>query len=136
MGFARPLRRGRGGEIHEDGDEEEEDSNTCTSCDGTGQEPSDDGDDGDDDGDDDEDLPGLLEATNATVEATNAAIEGYASGMDFDEVEALVASAVASAKLAHSLTEPRSVIQRSILRKAVEAAKRALELDALMERER
>ena len=121
------------------GDGEEEGSNKCTSCDGTGQQPSDDGDDGDDDGDDDddsEDLPGLVEATNATIEATNAAIDGYASGMDLDEVEALIASAVASAKLAHSLAEPRSVIQRSVLRKAVEAAKRALDLDALMERDR
>lgn len=123
------------------GDGDEEGSNKCTSCDGTGQQPSDDGDDGDDDGDDDdeddsEDLPGLVEATNATIEATNAAIDGYASGMDLDEVEALIASAVASAKLAHSLAEPRSVIQRSVLRKAVEAAKRALDLDALMERDR
>ena len=110
-------------------------SDECKSCGGTGQQQSDDG-DGDDDGDGEDDLSALIDAANSAIDAANAAIDGYRSGMDAPDVEALIESAVAAAGTCHELAEPRSVVQRSILRRAVDAAKRALDLDELMERDR
>jgi hypothetical protein len=112
----------------------------CQECNGTGEQQSDDGDeddegdDGDDDGDeDDEDeddnLPELIDIANATIDEANAAIAAYSADASPEIIRGHIDKCMDLVDTCHKMAQSRSVLQRSILRKAVDAARRALDLE-------
>jgi hypothetical protein len=125
----------------------------CEECGGSGEADSgedgedDDGeDDGEDDGDDEDDdeddkeppISELLDVANLAIDAVNEAISLYSSVntdpfIDYDEVQVKIDECLAYVTACHQMAQPRSTLQRSILRKAVEAGYRAIDLQELLE---
>ena len=111
----------------------------CQECNGTGeQQPDDQGDDGGDDGDDDDDgddededenLPELIDVANATIDEANAAMAAYSADESPETVRGHIDKCMDLVDTCHKMAQSRSVLQRSILRKAVDAARRALDLE-------
>lgn len=112
----------------------------CQECDGTGQEQG--GDDGDDDGDDEDDgdeegedeseddsLPELIDVANAAIDEANAAIAAYSADESSEAIRGHINKCMELVATCHQMAQSRSVLQRSILRRAVDAARRALDLE-------
>ena len=132
---------GSGGEDAGDGagDGEPDD---CKECGGSGDADSDDDDDdGDGEGDEDEDededekdppIPELLDVANMAIDAVNEAISLYSSG-DTDMIQVKIDECLAYVAACHQMAQPRSTLQRSILRRAIDAGHRAIDLQELLE---
>ena len=111
----------------------------CKECGGSG-ESGDDGDDGDDgdeeegdeegeDESEDDNLPELIDVANATIDEANAAIAAYSANESPEVIRGHINKCMELVATCHQMAQSRSVLQRSILRKAVDAARRALDLE-------
>ena len=137
---------GSGGEDAGDGDGEPDECEECGGSgdaedgdeDGDGDEDDGDDEDGDEDEDEDEDekdppIPELLDVANMAIDAANEAILLYSNLEANDVIQVQIDLCLSYVGQCHQMAQPRSTLQRSILRRAIDAGYRAIQLQELLE---